>query len=180
MKSQKMNEYKTGYSFIEFLAAEETEIYGGSFNEIDPKWLEFYKGFLRNVGEYMVNESIHMGDCCKAPQTCTLCMIEDELRNYYNYVYRPDVWMYGDEPVTVKLLKKFGFKPILLADEVKEINGQWYKDGIILYQSCYSNEFNFATRTDENGDFKSGFRISTLSQLNNIYKGLTRKDLKNE
>lgn len=89
--------YRKDYSFLEYLAANETEVCGGNFNQIDPKWMTYYEGFLRGVGETMATKksSVHSGDCIKAPCTCTLCLLQDELNDYNNYIFHHDVWLNG-------------------------------------------------------------------------------------
>lgn len=94
------NPYRKDYSFLEYLAANETEVCGGDFNQIDPKWMVYYEGFLKSVGVAMAtkHKSVHDGDCIKQPHTCTLCLIWDELNDYNNYIFHHDVWLYGTQP----------------------------------------------------------------------------------
>jgi len=54
----------------------------------------------------------------------------------------------------------------------------WYKQGITIFEE--SDSFMFATRTIEDGSFKSGYSIKTDTQLINLYFSLTDKILDNE
>ena len=86
---------------------------------------------------------------------------------------------YNDEgeELSSTLLLQLGFERNEQEDEDEEIFVTWHFDGIELHQDMYSEKesFSFATRTREDGSFKSGYSISTECQLENLYYSLTNR-----
>ncbi len=75
--------------------------------------------------------------------------------------------------LTEELLLNLGFSCERKRDKNNDLDGLWYKDGIYLYQEFWEGEdFNFATRLDEDGEFKSGYTIKDKDQLENLFRGL--------
>lgn len=64
-------------TFVEFVAALET--YDGT---IDESCLEHWKKHIPN----MINE-VHGGDCTKCPSPCSLCVLEQWLKEYREYTF---------------------------------------------------------------------------------------------
>lgn len=60
-----------------------------------------------------------------------------------------------------------------------ETDGLWIKNGITIFQDSTSAEhtFNYATYVRGDGEFKSGFWIEYVHQLQNLYHSLSRKEL---
>lgn len=78
--------------------------------------------------------------------------------------------------LTQEILRDKGFICQRESDKENDLDGLWHRDGITLYQDFWLDEdFSFATRTRENGEFKSGFGIETLEQLEKLFEGLGQK-----
>jgi hypothetical protein len=74
--------------------------------------------------------------------------------------------------ITKEILTSLGFSCIRERDKDNDLDGIWYRDGVSLYQEFWEGEdFNFATRT-EDGEFKSGYNIKDVDQLESLFKGL--------
>jgi len=76
-------------------------------------------------------------------------------------------------PLTEGILIEYGFEKWEGEDED---DVRWH-NGFDLHTGNNDTSFNFATNTREDGSFKSGYVVSTLGQLKDIYKALTQKDL---
>jgi hypothetical protein len=60
------------------------------------------------------------------------------------------------------------------ANEETDTDGLWIKDGITLFQESYKpSEFNYATYVRGNGEFKGGFSMKYVHQLQNLYHGMS-------
>lgn len=78
MTKYKYVDPKTKYSFIEYVAATESE----DFNEIDDGMIEWAKNFLK-----LDYDQKHEGDCTKQCHTCILCLMEGLLSDYREYYF---------------------------------------------------------------------------------------------
>lgn len=78
------------YTFIQFLAARESEFYKDqfphfNFDNPDPSWIDHF-----NKEESL--NLVHLGDCTKFPSACFLCGLEDDLRDYRHYYFNEEQW----------------------------------------------------------------------------------------
>lgn len=75
--------------------------------------------------------------------------------------------------LTETKLIELGFTCERPYDKSNDLDGLWVdKNGITLYQEFLPGEsFNFATRTKD-GEFKSGYEIKDVNQLDKLYEGL--------
>ena len=96
-------------------------------------------------------------------------------------------------PVTIDVMKSYGFEKQITEDCDGDEIKRWYKEGVTIYEhswwitdgkSCYNAdetepeiEFSFATYVKGDGRFKSGYHIQTDTHLENIYYALTSKKL---
>lgn len=97
--------------------------------------------------------------------------------------------------LTIEILKHKGFvKEIILDNDGDEIKW-WIKDGVSIHEdSWWLNDtkgtsfyaahetspeitFSFAVYIKSDGRFKSGYRIETDTQLDNLYYSLTNREL---
>ncbi len=79
--------------------------------------------------------------------------------------------------LTEKILKKRGFILDRKGNKDEDLDALWYKDGITIYQNLWSENFSFATRTTEDGEFKSGYSVDTEERLEELFKGITGQKL---
>lgn len=81
--------------------------------------------------------------------------------------------------LTKEKMIELGFVCEREPDKMNDRDGLWYKDGITIHQEFWDQEnFNYATRTRENGDFKGGYGIKTVERLCSLYEGITGNKLK--
>ncbi len=86
--------------------------------------------------------------------------------------------MEQSEILTEAKLKSLGFKCERKREKMNDKDGIWYKDDVTLYQEFWSGKsFNFATRLDDEGEFKAGIGIPTVERLKELFKGITGKEL---
>lgn len=79
-------------------------------------------------------------------------------------------------PLTDQWLKDLGFEETREKDKSVDRDGIWYNE-FDLYEYFYEeNVFNFATRV-KHGEFKSGYQIVYVHQLQNLYMSITGKQL---
>ena len=70
------------YTFIEYLAACESE----DFDKLDESWIPWATDFVDDIPRTLKEEK-HEGDCTKQSHTCSLCLIETVLNDYYRYYF---------------------------------------------------------------------------------------------
>jgi hypothetical protein len=88
---------------------------------------------------------------------------------------------YADMHRPIKLsiawLKKLGFVNELKRDKVANVNGQWWKDGLCIYEYFWDGGFMYASYVKNNGDLKAAFNIDSVHRLQNLYQTLCLKPL---
>ncbi len=78
---------KKKYTFVEFIAALETE----DFDIIDKDWLIWANKFVDAYPE-VFKKGIHDGDCTKQPFSCMLCLMDTLLLDYKEYYFNEKKW----------------------------------------------------------------------------------------
>ena len=81
--------------------------------------------------------------------------------------------------LTIEKLTEYGFKMEENTDSDGEAYTTWSNDHLTLFETN-KNHFCFCDNRREDGSFKSGFTISTDSQLENLFYSLTNKLLRIE
>ena len=78
------------------------------------------------------------------------------------------------------ILIELGYIKEIQEDYDGEEYTTWYKNGIMLFEDSWSTtpNFSFASRTREDGSFKSGWSIKTDEQLQLLEKALTGETYK--
>lgn len=79
--------------------------------------------------------------------------------------------------LSVAWLKKLGFINELKRDKANEVNGQWWKDGLCIYEDFWDGSFMYASYVKSNGDLKAAFNIDSVHRLQNLYQTLCCKPL---
>jgi len=79
--------------------------------------------------------------------------------------------------LSVAWLKKLGFINELKRDKVANINGQWWKDGLCIYEDFWDGNFMYASYVKSTGDLKAAFNIDSVHRLQNLYQTLCLKPL---
>lgn len=69
--------------------------------------------------------------------------------------------------LTIEQLHKLGFTKLL---------DTWFKNTLDIVED-EKGDFYFTTRTDSDGNFKSGYQIQYVDQLQNIYCAFTNEEL---
>lgn len=85
--------------------------------------------------------------------------------------------MYQPIKLSVAWLKKLGFVNELKRNKAQEINGQWWKDGLCIYEGFWNGEFMYASYVKSNGDLKAAFMIDSVHRLQNLYQTFCCKPL---
>lgn len=97
-------------------------------------------------------------------------IISDEFLNF--------VRQYEDDtPITIELLKEYGFILERGTNVELQLDGIWYKDFNLLQDWDDESQFSFAVYVRSTGCLKSGYSISTLGRLKELYKGITGREL---
>jgi hypothetical protein len=62
-------------------------------------------------------------------------------------------------------------------DKDKEIDGLWIKNSITIVERAWDGDFYYATYVRYSGEFKGGFSIKYVHQLQNLYHAFSNIDI---
>lgn len=83
-------------------------------------------------------------------------------------------WPFKPIKLSVEWLNYFNWPCDRPANKKTDTDGLWILHGITLYQSSYDQKvFNYATYVRGDGEFKGGFGIEYVHQLQNLVDALT-------
>lgn len=54
-----------------------------------------------------------------------------------------------------------------------DVDGIWIKHGVTIYESAWDGDFNYGTYVKSDGEFKGGFAIKYVHQLQLLFDGFT-------
>ena len=74
-------------------------------------------------------------------------------------------------------LKDFDWPEDRKRDKEKDIDGLWILNGITIYESAWDGDFNYATYVRGDGEFKGGFQIKRVHQLQNLFQALSTREI---
>jgi len=81
-------------------------------------------------------------------------------------------------PLTTDWLLDFDWPCDRKASKKTDTDGLWIKNGITIYQGGWDqDQFNYATYVRGDGEFKGGFSIQFVHQLQNLYTALSGQEL---
>lgn len=76
--------------------------------------------------------------------------------------------------LNVEWLMDFDFECDRIVDKENDQDGIWIKHGITIYQDFWEQKkFNYGTYVKGDGEFKGGFSVEYVHQLQNIVEGFS-------
>lgn len=79
--------------------------------------------------------------------------------------------------LTEEWLLRADFKHERIARKEEDLDGIWYNGFSIVQDFWNQDQFSFAVYVRHDGEFKSGYQIKYVHQLQNLYHALTGQEL---